>query len=171
MASDERTANLLGALALTLTDSVGAALDDEAGVTGTDAAALITLHNYAGESLDILRGVLGLSQPGMVRVVDRLERRGLLRRRRAERDARAIALELTPSGRRVAQAAARARGRAVHRALQALDAGEQRALAGLLEKMLAAETTGPVSARVICRLCDPDACGHPQRCPVTQALR
>ncbi|MCW3048538.1 MAG: transcriptional repressor MprA, partial [Solirubrobacterales bacterium] len=106
MASDERTANLLGAHALTLTDSVGAALDDEAGVTGTDAAALITLHNYAaGESLDILRGALGLSQPGMVRVVDRLERRGLLRRRRAERDARAIALELTPSGRRVAQAA------------------------------------------------------------------
>jgi hypothetical protein len=59
----------------------------------------------------------------------------------------------------------------VHRALQALDAGEQRALAGLLEKMLAAETTGPVSSRVICRLCDPDACGHPQRCPVTQAVR
>jgi hypothetical protein len=36
MASDERTANLLGALALTLTDSVGAALGDEVGVAGTD---------------------------------------------------------------------------------------------------------------------------------------
>jgi DNA-binding MarR family transcriptional regulator len=172
MASDERTANLLGALALTLTDSVGAALGDEAGVAGTDAAALITLHNYAeGESLDLLRSALGLSQPGMVRLVDRLEGRGLLRRRRAERDARAIALRLTASGRRAAEAAVRARGRVVHRALEALDPGEQRALAGLVAKMLTAETTGPVSSRVICRLCDPDACGHPQRCPVTQAVR
>jgi hypothetical protein len=95
MASDERTANLLGALALTLTDSVGAALGDEVGVAGTDAAALITLHNYAeGESLDLLRSALGLSQPGMVRLVDRLERRGLLRRQRAKRDARAISLRL-----------------------------------------------------------------------------
>jgi DNA-binding MarR family transcriptional regulator len=172
MASDERTANLLGALALTLTDSVGAALGDEVGVAGTDAAALITLHNYAeGESLDLLRSALGLSQPGMVRLVDRLERRGLLRRQRAERDARAISLRLTPSGRRAAEAAARARSRAIDRALGALDAGEQRALAGILAKMLAAETTDPVSSRVICRLCDPDACGHPQRCPVTQAAR
>jgi MarR family transcriptional repressor of emrRAB len=172
MASDERTANLLGALALTLTDSVGAALGDEAGVAGTDAAALITLHNYAeGESLDLLRSALGLSQPGMVRLVDRLEGRGLLRRRRAERDARAIALRLTASGRRAAEAAVRARGRVVHRALEALDPGEQRALAGLVAKMLTAETTGPVRSRVICRLCDPDACGHPQRCPVTQAVR
>jgi hypothetical protein len=40
MASDERTANLLGALALTLTDSVGAALGDEVGVAGTDLGEL-----------------------------------------------------------------------------------------------------------------------------------
>jgi len=25
------------------------------------------------------------------------------------------------------------------------------------------------SVRIICRLCDPDVCGHPERCPVTQA--
>ena len=24
---------------------------------------------------------------------------------------------------------------------------------------------------VICRMCDPDVCGHPERCPVTQAAR
>jgi hypothetical protein len=28
-----------------------------------------------------------------------------------------------------------------------------------------------LTARRVCRLCDADACGHPQRCPITQAVR
>ena len=53
VASDERTANLLGALALTLADRAGAAVHAGAGVSGSDAAALVTLRNYAeGEPLD-----------------------------------------------------------------------------------------------------------------------
>jgi hypothetical protein len=46
----------------------------------------------------------------------------------------------------------------------------RRSLGALLAKMLGAETTDAVSSRLICRLCDPDACGHPRRCPVTQAV-
>jgi hypothetical protein len=43
------------------------------------------------------------------------------------------------------------------------------ALTGMLERMLAAHTTDSTASLVICRLCDPDVCGHPDRCPVTQA--
>jgi hypothetical protein len=46
----------------------------------------------------------------------------------------------------------------------------RRSLGALLAKMLGAETTDAVSSRLICRLCDPDACGHPRRWPVTQAV-
>ncbi len=64
MASDERTANLLGALALTLADRADAAVRDGAGIAGSDAAALVTLRNYAeGEPLELLRKALALSHP------------------------------------------------------------------------------------------------------------
>jgi MarR family transcriptional repressor of emrRAB len=163
MTADERTGNLLGALALTLADHIG---------TGSDAAALITLRNYAeGEPLDLLRRALALSHPGVVRLADRLERRGLVERRRSDRDGRAVALRLTRAGRRAADEALAARANAIDTALATLRADERRALDGMLERMLAAQTTDRTASLVICRLCDPDVCGHPDRCPVTQAAR
>jgi MarR family transcriptional regulator, negative regulator of the multidrug operon emrRAB len=163
MTADERTGNLLGALALTLADQIG---------TGSDAAALITLRNYAeGEPLDLLRRALALSHPGVVRLADRLERRGLVERRRSERDGRAVALRLTPAGRRAADEAQAVRADAVDTAVAALGRDERRELDGMLERMLAAHTTDSTASLVICRLCDPDVCGHPANCPVTLAAQ
>jgi DNA-binding MarR family transcriptional regulator len=170
--ADGRTANLLGALALTLADRADAAVRDGAGVAGSDAAALVTLRNYAeGQPLDLLRRALALSHPGVVRVADRLQARGLVERRRSDVDGRAVALRLTPAGRRAADEALAARGEAIAAALGALDATERRTLDGMLERMLGAETTDTTASLVICRMCDPDVCGHPARCPVTQAAR
>ena len=170
MASDERTAQLLGALALALADRAGAAVQDEAGVSGSDAAALVTLRNYAeGEPLDLLRRALALSHPAVVRLADRLQARGLVERHRSERDGRAVALRLTAAGRRAADTALAARAEAIDAALQTLDAGQRRALAPMLERMLGAQTTDSTASLVICRMCDADVCGHPDRCPVTQA--
>jgi MarR family transcriptional regulator, negative regulator of the multidrug operon emrRAB len=138
MTADERTGNLLGALALTLADNIG---------TGSDAAALITLRNYAeGEPLDLLRRALALSHPGVVRLADRLERRGLVERRRSERDGRAVALRLTPAGRLAADEAQVARAGAIGTALAALDKDERSALGAMLERMLAAHTTDATRA-------------------------
>jgi DNA-binding MarR family transcriptional regulator len=166
----DRTANLLGALALTLADRADAAVRDGAGVAGSDAAALVTLRNYAeGEPLDLLRKALALSHPGVVRLADRLQARGLVERRRSDRDGRAVALQLTAAGRRAADEALAARAGALDEALSVLDDRERRALEGMLERMLGIETTDVVASQVICRMCDPDVCGHPGRCPVTQA--
>jgi DNA-binding MarR family transcriptional regulator len=170
VASDERTAQLLGALALTLADRTGAAVEHDAGVAGSDAAALVTLRNYAeGEPLDLLRRALALSHPGVVRLADRLQARGLVERHRSARDGRAVALRLTPAGRKAADAALAARGDAIAAALATLDPAQRRALAPMLERMLGAQTTDSDASLVICRMCDPDVCGHPDRCPVTQA--
>ena len=161
MTADERTANLLGALALTVADRIA---------TGSDAAALITLRNYAeGEPLDLLRRALALSHPAVVRLADRLQERGLVQRRRSERDGRAVALRLMPAGRRAADEALAARASAIDDVLAPLDATERPALEAMLERMLATVTTDATASLVICRLCDPDVCGHPARCPVTQA--
>jgi MarR family transcriptional regulator, negative regulator of the multidrug operon emrRAB len=170
VASDERTANLLGALALTLADRQGAAVQADAGLAGSDAAALVTLRNYAeGEPLDLLRRALALSHPGVVRLADRRQARGLVERHRSDRDGRAVALRLTRAGREAADAALAARADAIDAALRTLDADQRRALAPMLERMLGAETTDSTASLVICRMCDPAVCGHPERCPVTQA--
>jgi DNA-binding MarR family transcriptional regulator len=170
VASDERTAQLLGALALTLADRTGAAVEHDAGVAGSDAAALVTLRNYAeGEPLDLLRRALALSHPGVVRLADRLQARGLVERHRSARDGRAVALRLTTAGREAADAALAARGEAIAAALATLEPAQRRALAPMLERMLGAQTTNSDASLVICRMCDPDVCGHPDRCPVTQA--
>ena len=142
-----------------------------AGVSGSDAAALVTLRNYAeGEPLDLLRRALALSHPGVVRLADRLQARGLVERHRSDRDGRAVALRLTPAGRRAADAALAARADAIAAALETLDARRSAApSAPMLERMLGAQTTDSTASLVICRMCDPDVCGHPDRCPVTQA--
>lgn len=46
-----------------------------------------------------------LSRSGLTRLVDRLERQGLLKRERCESDARGLFAEITPEGRRVFDAA------------------------------------------------------------------
>ena len=169
--ADLRAANLLGALALTVTERTAASLQDGGTVAGTDAMALVALHNYAeGATLETLRSGLGLSQPGTVRLVDRLAARGLVERRRSERDGRALALHLTDAGRRAVETALTARAAVTTEVLAGLTERERERLTALLEKMLAAQTTDRVSARRICRLCDGDACGHPDHCPVTQAI-
>jgi hypothetical protein len=105
----------------------------------------------------------------VVRLADRLQARGLVERHRSDRDGRAVALRLTAAGRRSADAALAARADAIDAAIETLDPGQRRALTPMLELMLGAQTTDSTASLVICRLCDPDVCGHPERCPVTQA--
>jgi DNA-binding MarR family transcriptional regulator len=168
---DARTANLLGALAYAVTERTDAALRHDAPVAGTDAMALVALRNYAdGAPLETLRDALGLSQPGTVRLVDRLVARGLVARGAAPHDRRARAVRLTAAGRHAAEVALAARATVTSDALEVLGAAERRRLAVLLERLLAGQTTDRTSARRICRLCDGDVCGHPGRCPVTQAV-
>lgn len=84
---------------------------------------------------ELADGVL-LSRSGLTRLVDRMERDGLLRRRRCEEDQRGYFAEITDKGRELF-----ARARKTHldgvreRFLGRLSAGEQRALAALWEKV------------------------------------
>jgi MarR family transcriptional regulator, negative regulator of the multidrug operon emrRAB len=167
---DARLANLLGAHALRVSDRVDAAVDDATGLGPTQAAALVSLASFAeGEPQESLRAALDLSQPGAVRVVDRLAAAGLVSRRRGRQDGRQTLIHLTPKGRRMADRALAARSRALASEVDELSSGDRAAVTDALERLLAAATDGRATARRICRMCDGDACGHPARCPVTVA--
>jgi DNA-binding MarR family transcriptional regulator len=163
----DRAANLLGAHALLVADRMRQA----AGMELSSAAVLSALETFAdGASIDDLRRVLGLSHSGGVRIVKRLEARGLLVREPDPADRRAVRLHLTADGRRTARRLIVGRRQALAALLTALGERETASLERLLERLLAAATGSGEDANRICRLCDPGVCGHPDRCPVTQAV-
>ncbi len=169
MKADDRTANLLGAFALAVTDrmTAGFAAADDAGPSR--AAALLTLASFPGPSIEGLRRSLGLTHSATVRLVDGLAAAGQVERQPTA-DGRAVSLKLTPAGKRAAAGLARARRHPLVATLESLRAPERRALEALLERLLAALTDGRERADRICRLCEIDCC--PQACcPVERRAR
>ena len=77
-----------------------------------------------------------LSRSGLTRLVDRLEREGLLKRERCESDARGYFAEITPKGRRLFDAARRTHLDGVRaRFLSRFSRDELRALGALWQKL------------------------------------
>ncbi|HEV7846846.1 MAG TPA: MarR family transcriptional regulator [Thermoleophilaceae bacterium] len=77
-----------------------------------------------------------ISRSGLTRLVDRLEREGLLERRRCESDARGLFAEITDEGRRVFAEARRTHLDGVRRLfLDRFTRDELRALGGLWQKI------------------------------------
>lgn len=165
---DRRTANVLGAAALGLTEEILGALATAEGFGPSRAAALVHLRLRPGESIDFLARVVGVSHPAAVRLVDGLVADGLVERRTRREDARARSLVLTHAGRRAAARVLAEREQALIAALEPLNPRERQALAESLEKVLDRLTTSRWSSRHICRLCDYPTCARPS-CPVDAA--
>lgn len=166
-AGDLRTTNMLGALALTLMDRVQAEIRSMADQGETDCAALVTIQQRSGLSIEALGGILGLSQPGTVRLVDRLVEEGLVARQPGA-NRRTRALVLTEKGRLRTRTILFGRERALGRAIDALPAQQRSALAKSLETMLAALTTSRDEAWASCRFCDEAVCPG-ETCPTKRA--
>lgn len=165
-----RTANLLGAVALTCADRLLAAAVEAAGTSTSGAAALLTLSTEPGIGVTELGGRVGLSQSAAARMVDALTARGLATRR--PESGRSVGVELTPSGRAAARDVLQARGSELGPLVDGLDVDEREALTRGLEKLLDSLFDGVGSEHLLCRLCDRAACragGAP--CPVGQAAR
>ncbi|HEY9629954.1 MAG TPA: MarR family winged helix-turn-helix transcriptional regulator [Coleofasciculaceae cyanobacterium] len=163
---DERTSNLLGALALGVVDAFSTVIASGAGFSGETPAALVTLGVEPGLSINQLRHILHLSHPGTVRLIDRLADEGLVERRSGT-DGRTLALFLTPKGLERRQIILSERQQQLQLALSGLNFDERRQLTRLLEKMLTAMTTTELRAFTLCRLCEEEVCPG-DRCPVEQ---
>ncbi|HEY8454414.1 MAG TPA: MarR family transcriptional regulator [Actinopolymorphaceae bacterium] len=170
MSDLRRQANVLGALALVISDRVDDAVTERSGVSSTAAVALSALYHFLDRpTIDLLRQVLGLTSSGAVRLVDRLVEAGYVERRPGE-DRRSTAVTLTRKGRRVAERVAQARESVLGTALSQLSPEERDCLDALMAKLVAGFVRGPGATRWICRLCDTDACGRDHgSCPVANA--
>lgn len=173
--SDEHLVNIVGALALAVSDAVESATDEASEQTGATPAALVSLLDLlAGHSVDDLRRAVDVTHSGGVRLIDRLVRDDLAERR-AGADARSVAIVLTTRGKRLARRTQAARLSAVTDVLDVLDDRERADLTAITEKLIGAVVSRRLEDRsggeeprggYLCRLCDPVACGRPDgTCP------
>jgi DNA-binding MarR family transcriptional regulator len=168
-----RETNLVGALALAVSDRAAVAMAEAAGVSESAATALSALHHFLDRpSVDMLRQVLGLTSSGTVRLVDSLVKAGYVRRKPGD-DARSTAITLTASGRAAAKRVAAARAAVLTEVLAPLSDDERRLLDGVLGKILVGLMREPGATRWNCRQCDTVSCrGSEGGCPVgNEALR
>ena len=91
----------------------------------------------------VLAAETGLSSGAMTNRIDKLEARGLVRRRPDENDRRTVIVSLTPDGRRAIDDAIQSRLDAADDSLQGLSEKERNRLAALLRKV---RLTGSVGA-------------------------
>jgi MarR family transcriptional regulator, 2-MHQ and catechol-resistance regulon repressor len=111
---------------------------ERAGVSAAGFSALVVLTTAGGTlELRTLRRRLGWSKANATEVVDTLEARGLVARRRLLSDRRAAAVDLTADGRGLVERLFPGHADRVSRAFGALDEGEKRSLAELCRKLAA----------------------------------
>lgn len=162
-----RDLNVIGAFALALADDLKDAMQELAEGNESACAALVVIGQESGLSVDRLSKILGLSQPGTVRLVDRLAGDHLVERKSGA-DRRSVALRLTEAGKRQVKSLLIGRRHALSEALRQLDAGERQVLAAIAEKVLRGLGHSEVECDRRCRLCDGDTCPD-QTCPMAVA--
>ena len=162
----QRTENLLGVLALLVTDEMNAQ-NTVAALAGPTARAMLNaVGQYPDSSIEVLRDAVDLSHPAAVRAVAGLVEAGLIEKKPGP-DKRAVALALTATGKREAKRMQTARERKLQRVVSRLDADERIVFEDLLIKILWHETRDPAHAMQLCRLCDEGPClkaGCPVEC-------
>lgn len=109
-------------------------------LTSRQAFLLATLARHEGASQTTLVDRTGVDRSTLADMVRRLQRKGLLQRRRTREDARAYAVKLTDEGRRILKRAAEIGAEADRQTLGVLTAAEQRTLADLLGKLAHADS-------------------------------
>jgi DNA-binding MarR family transcriptional regulator len=172
MTSSEHSANVLGALALVVRDRMSEAVSAAAGQPENGAAALSLLAQFMERPrVGLLHQAVGLTPSGAVRMLDKLEDAGWVRRGAGD-DGRSTSVRLTASGRRAAARVAAARAAVLDDALSVLADEERDAFAEIVGRVLVGLMRDPGATRWMCRLCDARACGHREgACPVGAEVR
>lgn len=171
MHDTERTANLLGAASLALTDLALREARHVRQLSTSSCAALVTLLADPELSVSEVGRRVGLSQPAAARMVDALEADDLVERAPSTVNRRWTTVRPTQQGDQLARQLLSGRNTPLEDIVVRLDECDQQALTKLLEKILTQVYDEVGQAQRICRLCDRGSCTRSAPCPVGQAER
>ena len=159
-----RAGNLLGALAIGISDRLQRETRAAARHPGARAAALATLLQWPTDTIEELRHSLGLTHSATVRVVNGLVADGLVTREHVG-GGPAVRPRLTEAGRAQATAVLAARNQALEWLVRDVSDDELERLTPIVERLLERLTSDFNAGELICRLCELDECPQ-DRCPV-----
>lgn len=162
--SIDRTANLLGALAWAIVERVNAATGGLGVGNETPMAALNLIDQHAGCTQIELGDILGLPNAAVRALLDELAGEGRIGLQQVE-GPRALALQLTETGRLDVQAYLRQRRIALHEIVGLLSSYQQLQLDSISETVLESLTETADAGCRLCRLCDAQCCPEDE-CPV-----
>jgi DNA-binding MarR family transcriptional regulator len=139
MASGCPLENNVGHILHTITSQLTLVLDREfalLGVTSAQCAALIQLRWGTCPTVAVLARSCGTDASGMTRILDRLEKKGLLVRTRSSEDRRVVALTLTEEGASLSEKVPSTYARVMNFMLSGFSFQEHDELDSLLRRML-----------------------------------
>jgi DNA-binding MarR family transcriptional regulator len=117
-------------------------------LTARQLVVLVAAGSNEGASQTDLTAATGIDRSTMADIVQRLQRKGLLQRRRTREDARTYAVKLTDQGRRALEKAGPAARRVDERVLGALPAKQREAfMAALTSIVETLQSIAPVKDR------------------------
>ncbi len=105
------------------------------GLCPSDFAALEALLHKGPLTITEIQGKVLLASGSMTAAVDRLERKGFVKRQSISTDRRARVIELTATGKRVIESAYKAHAQDLEDATSVLNDAERRELHALLKKL------------------------------------
>lgn len=124
-------------------------VQDATGLSGSQLWCLSAVHASPGVRVTQLARALGIQQATCSNLVETLERRGLIERRRDPSDQRAVTLYLSPEGSRLARCAPEPVSGILPDALSRLDPDALQELNALLERVIALMGTTGQPARPV----------------------
>lgn len=140
----------------------GTQLDPEArdtGLTPSQLQGLAYLYHHGKSSVGDLAEGLGTSHPASVKLVDRLEKKGLVTRTASEADRRVSLVDLTEQGRDLARSVLAKKTEILSKALSRMDEPELEGLMRGLEGLLAGVLEDHSKVESICLKCGDDHIG------------
>jgi DNA-binding MarR family transcriptional regulator len=164
-----RTGNLLGALAIGMTDRMQRETEAAAGRSGGRAAALANLAQWPGDTIEELRHMVGLTHSATVRLIDGLVADGLVEREHVG-GGPAVRPRLTETGEAEARRVLAARNEVIQWLVGDVTDAELSRITPIVERLLEKLTSDFNAGELICRLCELDACPQ-DRCPVASRQR
>lgn len=159
--------NQLAAFATTVNDKVKAALSERFERSQSEIETLISVRHCDTFTVGWLGEVLTLTHSAAVRITDRLERDGLVRRMPMN-NRRFVGLVLTPAGVALADEILATRRDVLEHLCEGVDDGALEAAMPVFRSILGHNAGGMLASYQRCRLCDEAVCGA--SCPVQQTF-
>lgn len=158
--------NLIGTLALKIHDLQMNATIGVSGMSPTACACLISVaHQDTAQTISDIASICGLTHSATVRLVERLEKSGYVRKVTAEFDRREVHVSLTDKGYEMRDTILSARRSAIEPVLSKISASDREVIEQAAGIILSEMTGSRLESEQICRLCDATACGGDD-CPV-----